>query len=86
MTMKILTFVVTIGVGCQEVPGQTAILSSPGPMGRCVDDLELVMKVWGARPLDMWRLDPYRAPVQWRTLKQLPSLQGGEGIHYSSRR
>lgn len=33
-------------VSCQEVPGQTAIYSSPGPMGRYVDDLELLMKIW----------------------------------------
>jgi hypothetical protein len=31
---------------CQEVPGQNAILSSPGPMGRCVSDLDLFMRVW----------------------------------------
>lgn len=33
-------------LACQEVPGQIAIYSSPGPMGRYVEDLELFMKVW----------------------------------------
>jgi Asp-tRNA(Asn)/Glu-tRNA(Gln) amidotransferase A subunit family amidase len=33
-------------LSCQEVPGQISILSSPGPMGRCVSDLDLIMRVW----------------------------------------
>ena len=66
----------TQDVGCQEVPGQMAILSSPGPMGRSVADLELVMKVWGSIPTAsseaeemgrMWEIDPYTPPSPWRT-------------------
>jgi Asp-tRNA(Asn)/Glu-tRNA(Gln) amidotransferase A subunit family amidase len=33
-------------LSCQEVPGQISILSSPGPMGRCVSDLDLLMRIW----------------------------------------
>ncbi len=53
----------TAGLACQEVPGQTAILSSPGPMGRCVADLELVMRAWLESPS---REDPYCPPCGWR--------------------
>jgi Asp-tRNA(Asn)/Glu-tRNA(Gln) amidotransferase A subunit family amidase len=43
--------VTTLGLSCQEVPGQNTILSSPGPMGRTVNDLDLIMRAWlGCQP------------------------------------
>lgn len=63
----------TNGMGCQEVPGQITVLSSPGPMGRSVDDLVLVMKAWLASSATQsggastaHDLDPYSPPTPFQ--------------------
>eukprot|EP00668_Euglena_longa_P016211 GGOE01020434.1.p1 GENE.GGOE01020434.1~~GGOE01020434.1.p1 ORF type:complete len:524 (-),score=66.08 GGOE01020434.1:113-1684(-) len=44
--------------------GQMAIRASPGPMGRCVDDLNLLMNAW-CQP-KMSEMDPTVPPLPWR--------------------
>jgi fatty acid amide hydrolase len=45
-------------------PGQTAVVSQPGPMARTVADLALAMRVLAATGQE--RFDPEIAPVPWR--------------------
>lgn len=45
-------------------PGQHAILPTPGPMGRHVEDLTLIMRAWLVEK--MWTRDPYIPRLPWR--------------------
>lgn len=44
--------------------GQAAILSSIGPVGRSLRDIELILKVWNA--FEPWKYDPVVAPMKWQ--------------------
>lgn len=44
--------------------GQAAILSSIGPIGRSLRDIELILKVWNA--YEPWNYDPVVAPIKWQ--------------------
>lgn len=50
----------------KRVNGQEALVSVAGPMARCVDDCELVMRLWLRDESPLWRVDPLTAPVPWR--------------------
>jgi amidase len=49
-----------------EFSGQTSILSSIGPVGRSLRDIELILKVWNA--FEPWLYDPAVIAKKWEAV------------------
>jgi amidase len=58
--------------------GQASILSTIGPVGRSLRDLELILKVWNAS--EPWLVDPAVVPKLWEAVR--PPTRATIGVMY----
>ncbi len=61
-------------LGCRSgLPGQEAVLSVNGPMGRTLADLDVYCRAVVAQ--EPWRVDPRCLPIPWRDVELPPRLR-----------